>query len=69
MLTISKVFIILCLLCMSWGIGNTIPWVALSFKLSLTCGDNNNYYKNVDYLIPTLLVGIGDTQTISKTNQ
>ena len=28
MLTIRKVFTILCLLCLCWGIGNTVPWVA-----------------------------------------
>ena len=26
--TISKMFTILCLLCLCWGIGNIIPWVA-----------------------------------------
>ena len=36
----------------------------LSFKLSLTCGGNVNYYKSVHHPIPTLPVGIGHTQAI-----
>ena len=41
----------------------------LSSKLSLTCGDNVNYYISVDHSNPTLPVGIGNTQAIFKTNQ
>ena len=48
-----------------------LEWASidLSSKLSLICGDNVNYYKSVDHPIPTLPVGIGNTQAISKTNQ
>ena len=40
-----------------------------SSKLSHTCGGNVNYHKSVDCPIPTLPVGIGNTQSIFKTNQ
>ena len=40
-----------------------------SSKLSHTCGGNVNYHKSVDCPIPTLPVGIGNTQAIFKTNQ
>ena len=51
--------------------------IDLSSKLSLTFGDNVNYYKSVDPTltlsllspIPTLPVGIGNTQAIFKTSQ
>ena len=43
--------------------------IDLSSKLSLKCGGNVNYYKSVDNPIPTLPVGIGNTQAIFKTNQ
>ena len=48
-----------------------LEWVSidLSSKLSLKCGGNVNYYKSVDNPIPTLPVGIGNTQAIFKTNQ
>ena len=48
-----------------------MEWVSidLSSKLSLKCGGNVNYYKSVDNPIPTMPVGIGNTQAIFKTNQ
>ena len=48
-----------------------LEWVSidLSSKLSLTCGDNVNYYKSVHHPIPTLVVEIGNTLAIFKTNQ
>ena len=48
-----------------------LEWINinLSFKLSLTCGGNVNYYKNIHHLIPTLTVVIGITLTIFKANQ
>ena len=48
-----------------------LEWTSidLSSKLSLTCGGNVNYYNSVHRPIPTLPVGIGNTQAIFKTNQ
>ena len=43
--------------------------IDLSFKLFLTCGGNCNHYESVHHLIPTLPVGIWNTQAIFKTNQ
>ena len=43
--------------------------IDLSSKLSVTCGDNVNYYESVHYSIPALPVGIGNTLAIFKTNQ
>ena len=40
-----------------------------SIDLSLTCGDNVNYYKSVHHPISTLPVEIGNTLAIFKTNQ
>ena len=42
--------------------------IDLSSKLSLKCGGNVNYYKSIHYPIPTLRLGIGNTQAILKTN-
>ena len=105
MITISKVFTILCLLCLcgnreypgsfqNKSVSSSFKWVLkyilflaklkgkgtlfgvdkhkfidLSTKLSLTCGDNVNYYKSVHHPIPTLPVVIGNTLAIFKTNQ
>ena len=41
--------------------------IDLSSKLSLTCGDNVNYYKSVHHPIPTLPVGIGNTLAIEHS--
>ena len=43
--------------------------IDLSFKLSVTYGDNVNYYKSVHHPIPILPVGTGNTLAIFKTNQ
>ena len=43
--------------------------IDLSSKLFLTCRGSFNHYKSVHHLIPTLPLGIGNTQTIFKTNQ
>ena len=43
--------------------------IDLSSKLFLTCEGNISYYKSVHHPIPTLPVGIGNTQAIFKTNQ
>ena len=40
--------------------------IDLSSKLFLTCRGNFKHYKSVQNLIPTLPVGIGNTQAISK---
>ena len=40
--------------------------IDLSFKLFLTCRDNCNHYKSFHHLIPTLPVGIWNTQGILK---
>ena len=42
--------------------------IDLSSKLSLKCGGNVNYYTSIHYPIPTLRLGIGNTQAILKTN-
>ena len=42
--------------------------IDLSFKLSLTCGINVNYYKSVHHLISTLPVGIGNFQNKSVSS-
>ena len=60
MLTISKVFTILCLLCLC---GNREYPGSFQNK---SCGDNVNYYKSVHHPIPTLPVGIGNTLAIFK---
>ena len=46
-----------------------LEWTSIDLapQLSLTCGVNVNYNKYV-YAIPTLPVGIGNTQAIFKTN-
>ena len=46
-------------------------WTSIDLlsKLSLTFGGNVNYYKSVHHPIPILLVGIGNTLAIFKTNQ
>ena len=48
-----------------------LQWTSidLSSNLSLTCGDNKNYYKSVHHPIPTLPVRIENTLTVFKTNQ
>ena len=48
-----------------------LEWTSidLSSKLSLTCGGNVNYYKNVHHPFPTLPVGKGNILAIFKTNQ
>ena len=78
MLIISKVFTILCLLCLRRnGVSNEVrgktflKWTSiyLSSNLSLTYRGNVNYYKSVHHPIPTLPVGIGSTLAIYKTNQ
>ena len=48
-----------------------LEWTSinLSSKLSLTFGGNVNYHKSVHHPIPTLPVGIRNTQEIFKTNQ
>ena len=48
-----------------------LEWTSidLSSKLSFTCGGKVNYYKSVHHHIPTLPVGIGNTQAIFRTNQ
>ena len=48
-----------------------LEWTStdLSSKLFLKCGSNVNCYKSVHHPILTLLVGIGNTQVIFKTNQ
>ena len=48
-----------------------VEWTSidLSSKLFLTCRGNVNYYKSVHHPIPTPPVEIGNTLTISKTNQ
>ena len=44
--------------------------IDLSYKLSLICGDNVNYYKSVDHpILYALPLGIGNTQVNLKTNQ
>ena len=48
-----------------------MEWTSVNLfsKLSLTCGGNVNYYKNVHHPILTLPDGIGNTQAVFKTNQ
>ena len=41
--------------------------IDLSYKLSLTCGGNVNYYNSVHH--PVMLVRIGNILTIFKINQ
>ena len=43
--------------------------IDLPSKLSLTGRGNINYFKSVHHPIPTLLLGIGNTLAIFKTNQ
>ena len=43
--------------------------IDLSSKLSLTYGDNVNYYKSVRHPILIVPVGTGNTLGIFKTNQ
>ena len=72
MLIISKVFTILCLLCLCGNrVGNTLVAFKtnLSSKLSLTYGGNVKYYKSVHHPILILPVGTGNTLGIFKTNQ
>ena len=42
--------------------------IDISYKLSLACGSNVNYFKNVNQDVPTLPVGIGNTQAIFIIN-
>ena len=43
--------------------------IDLSSRLSLTYGDNVDYYEIAHHPIPTLSVGTGNTWTTFKTNQ
>ena len=43
--------------------------INLSFKLSVTCESNVNYYESVHHPIPTLLYRLGNTHAVFKTNQ
>ena len=49
----------------------SLEWtnIDLSYKLSLTCGGNVNYYESVHHPIATLPVGIENTLAIFQTNQ
>ena len=50
---------------------DVLKWktIDLSYKLSVTCGGNVNCCKSVHHPIPTLPMGIGNTQVIFKENQ
>ena len=43
--------------------------IDLSYELSLTCGDNINYYRSVHHTIPTRVVRIGNILAIFKINE